>query len=175
LYLQNLLQLAGVQARTLAEADGTAPVGFLGTGAWGLRALDALLAQIGIAPTQARLTEGSGLSRQNLVTASAMVRLLQYVAARPYAATLHDDLPVAGVDGSLVARMRGTPAEGDVHAKTGSMTGVSALAGYVTSAGGEHLAFAILLNHDVPPEGAPPPSRTLDAIAELLATYRGKP
>lgn len=175
LYLQNLLQLAGVQAQTQAEADGTAPVGFLGTGAWGLRALDALLAQIGIAPTQARLTEGSGLSRQNLVTASAMVRLLQYVAARPYAATLHDDLPVAGVDGSLVARMRGTPAEGDVHAKTGSMTGVSALAGYVTSAGGEHLAFAILLNHDVPPEGAPPPSRTLDAIAELLATYRGKP
>ncbi|MBU6246674.1 MAG: D-alanyl-D-alanine carboxypeptidase/D-alanyl-D-alanine-endopeptidase [Xanthomonadaceae bacterium] len=175
LYLQNLLQLAGVQARTRAEADGTAPAGFIGTGAWGLRALDALMAQIGIAPTQARLTEGSGLSRQNLVTASAMVRLLQYMAARPYAAALRDDLPVAGVDGSLIARMRGTPAEGDVHAKTGSMTGVSALAGYVTSAGGEHLAFAVLLNHDVPPEGAPPPSRTLDAIAELLATYRGRP
>jgi len=175
LYLQNLLQLAGMQAQAQAVADGTAPTGFLGTGAWGLRALDTLLGEIGIAPTQARLTEGSGLSRQNLVTASALVRLLQHIATRPYAVTLHDDLPVAGVDGSLIARMRGTPAEGDVHAKTGSMTGVSALAGYVTSAGGEHLAFAVILNHDVPPEGAPPPSRTLDAIAELLATYRGRP
>ncbi|HEU4669156.1 MAG TPA: D-alanyl-D-alanine carboxypeptidase/D-alanyl-D-alanine-endopeptidase [Dyella sp.] len=175
LYLQNLLQLAGLQAQARAVADGTAPAGFLGTGAWGLRALEALLRDLGIGPTQARLTEGSGLSRQNLVTASAMVRLLQYMATRPYAGTLRADLPVAGVDGSLIARMRGTPAEGEVHAKTGSMTGVSALAGYVTSAGGGHLAFAVILNHDVPPEGAPPPSRTLDAIAELLATYRGSP
>ncbi len=175
LYLQNLLQLAGVQARAQAVADGTAPTGFLGSSAWGLRALDALLKEIGIAPTQARLTEGSGLSRQNLVTASALVRLLQYMATRPYAAILRNDLPVAGVDGSLIARMRGTPAEGEVHAKTGSMTGVSALAGYATSAGGEHLAFAVILNHDVPPEGAQPPSHTLDAIAELLATYRGRP
>ncbi|MCP1375596.1 D-alanyl-D-alanine carboxypeptidase/D-alanyl-D-alanine endopeptidase [Dyella lutea] len=175
LYLQNLLQLAGVQARAQAIADGTAPDGFLGSSAWGLRALGALLEEIGIAPTQVRLTEGSGLSRQNLVTASALVRLLQYMATRPYAATLRNDLPVAGVDGSLIARMRGTPAEGDVHAKTGSMTGVSALAGYVTSAGGEHLAFAAIVNHDVPPEGATSPSRTLDAIAELLATYRGRP
>lgn len=175
LYLQNLLQLAGVKARAQAIADGTSPDGFLGSSAWGLRALDALLKDIGIAPTQARLTEGSGLSRQNLVTASSLVRLLQYMATRPYAATLRNDLPVAGVDGSLIARMRGTPAEGEVHAKTGSMTGVSALAGYVTSAGGERLAFAVIINHDVPPDGATSPSRTLDAIAELLATYRGRP
>lgn len=175
LYLQNLLLMAGVQERTLAEAAGTAPVGFLTTEAWGLRAMRELLDRIGIAPTQARLTEGSGLSRQNLVSAAAMARLLQYMATQPYADALRGDLPVAGVDGSLIARMRGTPAEGEVHAKTGSMSGVNALAGYVTSAGGDRLAFAVMLNHDVPPDGAPRASLSLDAIAELLTTYRGKP
>jgi D-alanyl-D-alanine carboxypeptidase/D-alanyl-D-alanine-endopeptidase (penicillin-binding protein 4) len=174
LYLQNLLLIAGVQERSLAESSGTAPTGFITTEAWGLRAMRELLDRIGIAPTQARLTEGSGLSRQNLVSATAMVRLLQYMAVQPYAVALRDDLPIAGVDGSLIARMRGTPAEGEVHAKTGSMTGVNALAGYVTSAGGDHLAFAVMLNHDVPPDGAARASLTLDAIAELLASYRGK-
>lgn len=175
LYLQNLLLMAGVQAQTLDAQPKAASAGFLTTETWGLRALRELLDRIGITPDQARLEEGSGLSRQNLVTAEAMVRLLQYLAAQPYAASLRDMLPLAGVDGSLVHRMRGTPAAGNVQAKTGSMTYVSALAGYATSATGEHLAFAIMLNNYAPAAGAPPASQELDRIAEALAAYRGAP
>ena len=175
LYLQNLLLMAGVQAQALDAQSGAPSPGFVTTEAWGLRALRELLDRIGIAPDQARLEEGSGLSRQNLVTATAMVRLLQYLAAQPYAASLRDMLPLAGVDGSLVHRMRGTPAAGNVQAKTGSMTYVDALAGYVTSASGEHLAFAVMLNGYAPAAGDPPASRELDRIAELLAAYRGAP
>ncbi|WP_431637532.1 D-alanyl-D-alanine carboxypeptidase/D-alanyl-D-alanine endopeptidase [Dyella sp. KULCS107] len=175
LYLQNLLLMSGVQARTLAEQSDAPPLGFITTEAWGLRALRELLDRIGIAPADARLEEGSGLSRQNLVTASAMVRLLQYLAAQPYAASLRDMLPLAGVDGSLIGRMRGTPAAGNVQAKTGSMTYVHALAGYVTTASGQHLAFALLLNSYEPAAGDPPASRELDAIAERLAADRHAP
>lgn len=175
LYLQNLLLMAGVQAQTLAMQSDAPPTGFTSTEVWGLRALRELLDRIGIAPADARLEEGSGLSRQNLVTASAMVRLLQYLAVKPYAASLRDMLPLAGTDGSLIGRMRDTPAAGNVQAKTGSMTYVHALAGYVTSASGQHLAFAILLNNYEPAAGDPPASRELDAIAERLASDTARP
>jgi D-alanyl-D-alanine carboxypeptidase/D-alanyl-D-alanine-endopeptidase (penicillin-binding protein 4) len=98
-----------------------------------------------------------------------MVRLLSYLAAQPYADALRGMLPIAGVDGSLQWRMRDTPAAGNVHAKTGSMTYVHCLAGYVTTAAGEHLAFAIMLNHYDAPDGAPRASQDVDAIAVLLA------
>jgi D-alanyl-D-alanine carboxypeptidase/D-alanyl-D-alanine-endopeptidase (penicillin-binding protein 4) len=84
-------------------------------------------------------------------------------------------LPLAGVDGSLIGRMRGTPAAGNVQAKTGSMTYVHALAGYVTSASSQHLVFAILLNNYEPAAGDPPASRELDAIAERLASDTARP
>jgi serine-type D-Ala-D-Ala carboxypeptidase/endopeptidase (penicillin-binding protein 4) len=56
-------------------------------------------------------------------------------------------LPVMGVDGTLSSRLRGTPVEGRVHAKTGTLTGVRALSGYLTTAAGERLAFAMIVNH----------------------------
>jgi D-alanyl-D-alanine carboxypeptidase/D-alanyl-D-alanine-endopeptidase (penicillin-binding protein 4) len=77
------------------------------------------------------------------------------------------------VDGTLQWRMRGTRAEGDAHAKTGSMAYVDCLAGYVTTAAGEHLAFAIMLNNYHRPDDAPRASVDLDAIVELLAGFRG--
>jgi D-alanyl-D-alanine carboxypeptidase/D-alanyl-D-alanine-endopeptidase (penicillin-binding protein 4) len=173
LYLQNLLQIAGVQARAAAmtapnPADPP-PTGFLGSEGWALRALHQLLARIGVAPDSVTLQEGTGLSRRDLVSPDAMVRLLQYLAAQPYAAQLRDALPVAGVDGTLQWRMRNTLAAGNVHAKTGSMSYVDCLAGYVTSAAGEHLAFAIMLDNYWRPAAAPRASADLDAIVELLA------
>lgn len=170
LYLQNLLQLAGVRARADAARDPAAVADFRTSEAWGIRAEKTLLARIGITPATALIGEGTGLSRRDLVTPNALVRVLGYLAAQPDAATLRDMLPVAGVDGSLVARMRGTPAAGNVHAKTGSMTYVNCLAGYVTSAAGEHLAFAIMLNDYAAPADAPA-SRELDTLAELLAAW----
>ena len=173
LYLQNLLQIAGVRAQAAAASDPPPPT-FMSSEDWGLHALHALLGRIGISPSQALLEEGTGLSRQDLTTPAALVRLLQYLAAQPYAAQLRNALPIAGVDGTLQWRMRDTPAAGNVHAKTGSMTYVDCLAGYVTSADGEHLAFAILLNNYRRPDNAPPAGRDLDAIAELLATLHGR-
>jgi D-alanyl-D-alanine carboxypeptidase/D-alanyl-D-alanine-endopeptidase (penicillin-binding protein 4) len=99
--------------------------------------------------------------------------LLVYLAAQPQAAMLRESLPIAGVDGSLAWRMRGTAAQGNVHAKTGSMAYAQCLAGYVTSAGGERLAFAIMLNNYVPAPDAPRPSAEVDAIAVMLANLTG--
>ncbi|MEI7036181.1 D-alanyl-D-alanine carboxypeptidase/D-alanyl-D-alanine endopeptidase [Fulvimonas yonginensis] len=165
LYLQNLLQLAGTRARAEAST-GSAPAGFRSAEDWGLHALRRLLERIGIAPSAALLGEGTGLSRRDLTTPNALARLLAFLAAD--ARNVQDMLPVAGVDGTLASRMRGTPAAGNVHAKTGSMTYVSGLAGYVTSATGEHLAFVILLNDYAPPTGRSA-SAEVDAIAIRLA------
>jgi D-alanyl-D-alanine carboxypeptidase/D-alanyl-D-alanine-endopeptidase (penicillin-binding protein 4) len=174
LYLQNLLQIAGVKAQAQAEQAGDPPSGFLSSDAWGIRALNALLDRIGIAPGMAQIEDGAGLSRQDLSTPNAMVRLLTYLASQPYGEQLRDALPTAGVDGTLEWRMRNTPAADNVHAKTGSMTNVRCLVGYVTTAEGERLAFVIMLNNFAQRENEPSPSRNLDAIVELLAAYRGK-
>jgi serine-type D-Ala-D-Ala carboxypeptidase/endopeptidase (penicillin-binding protein 4) len=78
-------------------------------------------------------------------------------------------LPVAGVDGSLENRMNGTPAERNVRAKTGSMSNIRALAGYVTTRDGEHLAFVIIVNNF---EGrAAAAVAAIDAIAVRLASF----
>ncbi|WP_233171911.1 D-alanyl-D-alanine carboxypeptidase/D-alanyl-D-alanine-endopeptidase [Dyella sp. ASV21] len=173
LYLQNLLLLAGVKAQADAEQRDGAN-GFITSERWGIRAMQQMLEQIGIAPTSSLIEEGTGLSRRNLATPNAMARLLTYLAAQPYAATLQSALPVAGVDGTLLGRMRSTPAENNVHAKTGSMAFVHCLAGYVTSGDGERLAFAVMLNNYAPPPGAPSATRDVDAIAVILAGSRSR-
>lgn len=173
LYLQNLLQIAGIKAQANAVQAGDPATGFLSSEAWGIRALKQLLDRIGIAPGAAQIEEGAGLSRQDLATPSAMVHLLTYLAGQPYGAQLRDALPAAGVDGTLEWRMRSTAAADNVHAKTGSMTNVRCLVGYVTTAAGERLAFAIMLNNFERGEDEPSPSRTLDAIVELLAAFQG--
>jgi len=173
LYLQNLLQIDGIGAQAAAAKQPDAPSGFLSSEAWGLRALHDLLERIGIAPSSVLLEEGTGLSRGDLVTPEAMVRLLQYLAAQPWAGTLRGMLPVAGVDGTLEWRLRDGPATDVVQAKTGSMTHVHSLAGYVTTADGQRLAFVIMLNNYQRGDGAPPANHDIDAIVQLLAGYRG--
>ncbi len=168
LYLQNLLLLAGVRAQAHAQqTEGS--TGFITTERWGIRAMHELLERAGITPSASLIEEGTGLSRRNLATPSAMARLLAFLAGQPYAAALKESLPIAGVDGTLQWRMRNTPAENNVRAKTGSMSFVHSLAGYVTTADGERLAFAIMLNNYNPPSGAPSASRDIDAIAVMLA------
>nr|WP_240151178.1 D-alanyl-D-alanine carboxypeptidase/D-alanyl-D-alanine-endopeptidase [Luteibacter jiangsuensis] len=168
LYLQTVFLLAGRSQgadATPAEDRATA-------------ALSDWLAARGIGPTSVAMTEGSGLSRHDLTTASALTRLLATMDTAPGAAAWRSLLPVAGVDGTLARRMRGTAAEGNVVAKTGSMTYVNALAGYVTTASGQRLAFAILLNnYRPPPHGAEPlrsASAEVDAIAVMLAEATGR-
>ncbi|WP_183423977.1 D-alanyl-D-alanine carboxypeptidase/D-alanyl-D-alanine-endopeptidase [Luteibacter sp. Sphag1AF] len=129
------------------------------------------LGNLGVGPTAARQEEGTGLSRRDLTTASALIRVLQHMDGQPSAEVFRDALPVAGVDGTLKNRMRGTAAEGNLRAKTGSMALVSSLAGYVTTKGGQRLAFAIMLNQYQPADGQGVPSAAadVDAVAVMLA------
>lgn len=139
----------------------------------GIRALDQFLPEAGIRRGDVFFEEGSGLSRNNLATPAATVALLQFMSRTPNAKAYFDALPIAGVDGTLRYRMKGTPAEDNVHAKTGSLRWAVSLSGYVTSAAGEHLAFSIMLNryHNTDPNRS---VRTdLDKIAELLADFTG--
>lgn len=149
---------------------GDAAVANLTSEQAGLRALAVFLAKAGLAPDEVRLEEGSGLSRHDLVTPRALVGLLQFMARHPQAQVFRDALPIAGVDGTLRTRMRGTPAERNLRAKTGSLSLVNTLAGYVTTAAGEPLVFALMLNH-YPTGTADRPGRAeLDDIAVWLAS-----
>ncbi|MGE3191814.1 MAG: D-alanyl-D-alanine carboxypeptidase/D-alanyl-D-alanine-endopeptidase [Vicinamibacterales bacterium] len=92
--------------------------------------------------------DGSGLSRYDTVTADSLVWLLTYLWSDPgFDMQIRSALPVAGESGTLARRLAGTPAAGRVRAKTGSMTGVRTLAGYLTTLDGETLAFSILVNN----------------------------
>jgi len=91
-------------------------------------------------------SDGSGLSTLDRVTPRAQVQLLGYAHGASWGPWLHSSLPVAGDSELLRRRMRNTPAEGNLHAKTGTTNDVIALAGYVTAVNGEVLAFSFLYN-----------------------------
>ena len=92
------------------------------------------------------MSDGSGLSVQDSVTPRAMVSLLAYAHEAPWSSAFHASLPVAGESELLMHRMRYTPAQGNLHAKTGTTNTVASLAGYVTAEDGEILAFALIYN-----------------------------
>ncbi len=143
---------------------------------WGLCAMRAMLHRIGLSGDQASFSEGSGLSRRNLVSPEATTSLLVWIQRQPFARLLVDALPIAGVDGTLKHRMNNTPAEGNLRAKTGTLTHAYALAGYVTDARDRRLAFAITLDRYQRPRDSmgrrlpPSPSQELDALAVMLAS-----
>ena len=124
----------------------------------------------GVAPADLVQRDGSGLSRYDLVTPNALVTILMHVANDPtLSPPFEASLPVAG-DLGLTNRMKGTAAEGNARAKTGSMTGVRALSGYVTAAGGERLVFSIVANNvDAAPAAV---NAATDAIVVKLAEFR---
>ncbi len=104
-----------------------------------------LLERAGLQGDQYRLADGSGLSLYNYLSAEAQVMLLRYVWQHPQIYNhLLPSLPIAGVDGTLKKRMLETTAQGNVQAKTGTVTGVSALAGYLTAPNGHRLCFSII-------------------------------
>lgn len=90
--------------------------------------------------------DGSGLTYGNRSTAHDVVKLLMQARSRPWARDLLLSLPTAGVDGTLADRMRGSAAQRRCHAKTGTLTGVSALSGYCFNESGRQFAFSILMN-----------------------------
>ncbi len=114
-----------------------------------------------------RIRDGSGLSYQDKLSAHAIIRVLGVMAGRSDFSTFWNSLPVAGVDGTLKDRMRGTRAAGNVHAKTGTLSAASSLSGYVTSANHHALTFSILMNGSGLPLARARAAQ--DAIAEVLA------
>ncbi|HUD40427.1 MAG TPA: D-alanyl-D-alanine carboxypeptidase/D-alanyl-D-alanine-endopeptidase [Dokdonella sp.] len=170
LYMQNLFLLVGAAEADAARAANPDVADHTGTEQRAATAMRRYLSGIGIAPQQALVEDGAGLSRRNLTTASALTALLVHWGDGESGAPFRLALPQAGIDGSLAGRLRDTPAQGRVHAKTGAMSGVYALAGYLTSAAGERLAFTLLLNQYRPPEdgGAGRPSGELDRVVLAL-------
>lgn len=144
----------------------------------GLAVVKTFLAEAGIDPEKIQIADGSGLSRNNLVTADSTLRLLTYMARHPYAGVFRAALPIAGVggtprrDGTLRNRMKSTPAAGNARAKTGSLSGVATLSGYVTSTAGEPLVFSIMIDNHI--DEAPVRRDYIDSIVVLLASFKGR-
>lgn len=162
LYAHTLLLLAGNRAAGTGESSADA----------GLRALREFCARAGIPSGTVRLEEGAGLSRGSMVTPAAVLALLQVMDRHPARGAFLDSLPVAGVDGTLRGRFRDGPAHANLAAKTGTLTGVHTLSGYVTNVAGTRLTFAILLNHYLPGTNDPPGREAVDAVAGLIAGSR---
>jgi serine-type D-Ala-D-Ala carboxypeptidase/endopeptidase (penicillin-binding protein 4) len=143
-------------------------------GTWdaGLDVLRRFLATESVDPSRVQLVDGSGLSTSNLIAPDDLTALLVAVRAEPWFDSWYAALPIAGesdrsIGGTLAERMQATPAAGNVHAKTGSLTTASALSGYVTTAAGEPLTFSILEDGFI---GAPPKDIE-DALAVTLASF----
>jgi D-alanyl-D-alanine carboxypeptidase/D-alanyl-D-alanine-endopeptidase (penicillin-binding protein 4) len=124
----------------------------------------------GISPDAYQVIDGSGLSRRDAVAPEVFLSVLQRMYDASGRSPWMQALPIAGVDGSLENRMKGTAAERNVRAKTGTMSNIRSLAGYVTSGDGEHLGFVVMLN-DFEGPGAEA-LQAIDRIAVLLATFK---
>jgi len=107
-----------------------------------------VFAAAGISDGDVVLSDGSGLSRKDLVTPRSVVRLLRYASTQPWGVLYRASLPVAGEDGTLSERMKNTPAAGRVFAKTGTIGHVNAASGYATTVRGTQLLFSILANNN---------------------------
>lgn len=104
-----------------------------------------LISKIGLYPSIYKIADGSGLSLYNYVSPELETLLLRYAYQNSNIYMhLYPSLPIAGIDGTLHSRMRGSFTSGNVHAKTGTVTGISSLAGYCTASNGHVLCFSII-------------------------------
>ena len=155
LHAEMLLRLLG--ARVKGEGSLTAS----------LEAVRDFATRVGAPGLASSLQDGSGLSRTNMLRPHDVVELLLAMSRHAHAVAFRDSLPIAGVDGTLEHRLRGTAAERRVQAKTGTLGQTNALAGYATNQAGDRFVFSIVLNHsDL--EGREGVS-AIDAVVALLA------
>ena len=147
-----------------------ASFGAAGSTAAGVEVERAFLVSQGIGSQSFALTDGSGLSYSDRLTALDLTELLKAMAHSSDWPVLWKSLSVAGVDGTLAQRMRGGAAQGSLHGKTGTLTVASSLSGYVRSADGAWLAFSILMNRN--PINVTAAHAAQDAIGVALARSR---
>ncbi|QUW20584.1 D-alanyl-D-alanine carboxypeptidase/D-alanyl-D-alanine-endopeptidase [Sporosarcina sp. Marseille-Q4063] len=146
-----------------------------GEGSWskGLGGMNQTLADIGIDMNTMLLRDGSGMSHKTLVTANEVTNLLYIAGTKSWYEDFVNSLPVAGkeerfVGGTLRYRMNGTAAEGKVKAKTGTLNGVTSLAGYAETKDGETLLFSAIINNHLDDTAY----GLLDEIAMIIANYK---
>ncbi|MDP1570616.1 MAG: D-alanyl-D-alanine carboxypeptidase/D-alanyl-D-alanine-endopeptidase [Vicinamibacterales bacterium] len=136
----------------------------------GLARVRETLARWGIDPHRYMARDGSGLSRYNFLTADMLTALLTYTWIDPAIADLFfDSLPESGRSGTLERRMRGTPAEGRIRAKTGTLSHARSLSGYLRTLEGEPLVFSILVNNYR--QSAAEIDQQIDAVLQRLVVY----
>ncbi|MEV7197450.1 D-alanyl-D-alanine carboxypeptidase/D-alanyl-D-alanine-endopeptidase [Streptomyces sp. NPDC093510] len=144
-----------MHAESLTKAMGHKATGRPGSWGDGIAAIAGYLKTAGVDPGRIRQVDGSGLSRKDNVAADQYIELLRSAKGEPWFDDWYASLPVACAPGkfaggTLRSRMCGTPAALNVHAKTGSLTGASALSGYVKDKDGRELVFSIILNNYLP-------------------------
>jgi len=115
----------------------------------GIQVIDSMISRTGLNFEDYKIVDGSGVSHYNLVSTELMIELLKYMYYRSSEnyKILHDSFPIAGVDGTLENRMRRTKAFENVHAKTGTLSGVSTLSGYLKSANDHDITFSIFFQN----------------------------
>ena len=132
----------------------------------GVARVEAMLDAAGVARTAWDFSDGSGMSSYNRVAPRGVVKFLRWVAAQPWGAEWRETLPIGGKDGTLGRRFKGTPLEGRLFAKTGTLNASNALAGYMTAASGRTLIFAIYAN-DIPQDASA--TRFMDEALAIVA------
>jgi D-alanyl-D-alanine carboxypeptidase/D-alanyl-D-alanine-endopeptidase (penicillin-binding protein 4) len=158
-------QIAEIVLRTIGlERAG------LGTADTARKIVGQQLLAWGVQPDGFVIRDGSGLSDLDLLTPETIVRVLDRMQRDTAFATFYNSMPIAGVDGTIEKRMKGTPAEGNVRAKTGTLTKARSLSGYVTTADGERLIFSVLANNTTTPGSKV--TGVADQIGAALAAYR---
>ena len=128
------------------------------------------LAKLGVDPSDFRQVDGSGLSRRNIATPRSLVTILRAMYYTPQRDVFYNSLPIAGVTGTLRNRMKSTPAQGTVHAKTGTLRGVRALSGYMKHPHFGMVVFSILANN--PNVSGSSLIRSIDKVVLQLSTVR---
>ena len=176
LYTETILWTLGEQAKNLNLSNLPANNPLTNAASTsadkGLFVVQNFLQQIGVPDGGIVQYDGSGLSRHNLVTADALVRLYTYMAKQSrFSQAWRDSLTIGGVDGTLKNRFTGTVAAGNVRGKTGTIDQVSALSGYVTTAADEQLVFSIIVNGVTNTRTR---TAAMDEIVLNLATFNGK-
>ncbi len=154
-----LIKTLGLEKTSVGSADSGAAV------------IKRQLAAWGIDSTSTVIYDGSGMSRHDLVTPEAIVKILVAMQREPAFTSFYDALPIAAVDGTIRTRMAGTAAANNMHAKTGTLEFVRSLSGYITTAAGEKLVFSMLSNHY--PGSVGDVTKLQDQVGVLLANYRG--
>ena len=152
-----LLRTLGGELRRVASVDS------------GRAVIKETLTSWGIPEDAYVYVDGSGLSRYNYVAPDAIGQVLVSIARHPDFDVFYQALPIAGVDGTIANRLRGTAAQGNAHAKTGSISNARSLSGYVTTADGERLVFVLLCNHFT--VGNRIVERVQDHVVERLANF----